>query len=151
MCHTLRKIGMNFPGRASLTLWLVMLAAAPAVSAHGLDVTGRWAADVATADGTGAVYLTIVNDAYHPEYLYNVSTPVAARVEVHRTLTKGEMVRVDRLEIPFSDSIDMRKAGYHLMLIGLKRPLNRGDEISLELTFSDARVQKTQVTVPDNR
>jgi copper(I)-binding protein len=128
-----------------------MLAAAPAVSAHGLDVTARWAADVMTTDDTGAVYLTIANEAYHPEYLYSASTPVAARVEVHRTLTEGVMVRVDRLEIPLSDSVDMRKAGYHLMLIGLKRPLNRGDEISLELTFSDAQVQKTQVTVPDNR
>ncbi len=58
------------------------------------------------------------------------------------------MTKVDRVEIPFDDHLDMQKAGYHLMLIGLKRPIRPGETIALELTFSDDQVQKTNVIVP---
>lgn len=133
--------------------WLTISAAAfslaaSSVCAHGLDVRADWASGIGTADKTGAVYLTIANDAYHPEYLYSATTPVAERVELHRTGPSGRMTRLDRLEIPFSDSVDMRKAGYHLMLIGLKRRLRPGERIPLELRFSDDQVEKTLVEIP---
>lgn len=121
---------------------------APSAHAHGLEVEARWAHGVATVGNTGAVYLRIANDAYHPEYLYRASTPVAARVELHRTGPAGNMRPVDRLEIPFDSTVDMRQSGYHLMLVGLKRPVKPGDVIPLELTFSDDQVQQTNVTVP---
>ena len=51
------------------------------------------------------------------------------------------------LIIPLSDSLDMRQAGYHLMLIGLKRGLNAGDRIPITLTFSEGRTETSYISV----
>lgn len=92
-------------------------------------------------------YLTIVNEAYHAEYLYGATTPVATRIELHRTRGKSEMVPVKRVEIPLSDRLDMRRAGYHLMLIGVKRPLRVGENIPVSLNFGEGRIQKSTLKV----
>lgn len=119
--------------------------------AHGLDVQADWAAGVTETDKSAAVYLKIVNDAFHPEYLYGAATPVAARVELHLTAPSGKMVRLDRLEIPYDDSVDMRKSGHHLMLIGLKRRLRPGEKIPLELTFSDNQIHSIVFEAPGRK
>lgn len=121
---------------------------APVATAHGLDVAARWAPEVSNSPGTGAIYLRIVNESYHPEYLHRVTSAVATRVELHRTAPSGRMTKVDQLEIPYDDQLDMRKAGYHLMLIGLKRRIEPGETVPLELTFSDNQIHKMNVSVP---
>lgn len=125
-----------------------LIALAPPSTAHGLDVEASWAPNVAKTGDTAAIYLRIANDAYHAEYLYRAASPVAARVELHRTAPSGRMMKVNRMEIPFDDRLDMREAGYHLMLIGLKRTIAPGETVPLELTFSDNQIHKMNVTVP---
>lgn len=126
----------------------LLLALSPSAAAHGLDVEGSWAPEVTKSPDTGAIYLRIVNDSYHPEYLHRVTSAIATRVELHRTAPSGRMTKVERLEIPYDDRLDMRKAGYHLMLIGLKRQIEPGETVPLELTFSDNQIHKMIVPVP---
>lgn len=134
----LRVITTSFP----------LIALAPATMAHGLDVEASWAPEVTKTADTAAIHLNIANEAFHPEYLYRAVSPVAARVELHRTAPSGDMMKVDRMEIPMDDRLDMRKAGYHLMLIGLKRAIRPGESVPLELTFSDDQIHKMNVKVP---
>lgn len=139
---------MTFVRLIALVAVLTVAGISPPVHAHGLDVEARWADDLESTGNSGAVYLRIANDAYHSEYLYRVSTPLASRVELHRTGPTGEMQPVDRFEIPIDSTVDMAQSGYHLMLFGLKRPLEAGEVIPLELTFSDDQIQQTKVKVP---
>lgn len=131
-----------------ITACFPLIALAPASMAHGLDVEASWAPDVSQTPDTAAIYLRIANDAFHPEYLYRAASPAAARVEIHRTAPAGHMMKVSRMEIPLDDRIDMRKAGYHLMLIGLRSAIRPGQTVPLELTFSDNQIHKMTVTVP---
>ena len=137
-----------------LKSWAIGIGAAlaifvPPVSAvaHGLEIESAVVSGTVTASNDGTAYLTIVNEAYHAEYLYGASTPLATRVELHRTRGQSEMVPVKRVEIPMSDQLDMRRAGYHLMLIGIKRPLRIGENIPVSLSFGDGRIQKTTLKV----
>jgi hypothetical protein len=91
--------------------------------------------------------LTIANEAFHPEYLYEATTPAAERVEIHRMDGSAQMVEVSRVEIPFDDQLDMRESGYHLMLIGLKRRVLPGGEIPIKLVFGDDQVQQALIRV----
>lgn len=118
-----------------------------AVNAHGLEIEEAWTAGTPAVSTDHVAYLTIVNEAFHAEYLYSASTPIAARVELHRTLGGSKMAATERVEIPFDDRLDMRRAGYHLMLIGVKRALKPGEKIPITLTFGEGRVQKTSLTV----
>lgn len=115
--------------------------------AHGLEIEAAWVTARPTIGMDHTAYLTIANEAFHPEYLYRASTDVARRVEIHRMIGPNTMVPVERVEIPLDDRLDMRQAGYHLMLIGVKRALLPGEEIPIKLVFGDGQSQQTTVQV----
>ncbi len=142
---------MNFTQRrfACAVSAMAMVIAAPVytATAHGLEIESAWTPGPAAQTESRVAYVTIVNEAFHPEYLHGASTPLAERVELHKSTGPGEMLKVDRVEIPLSDSLDMHRAGYHLMLIGLKRALKAGDRIPVILTFSEGRTEASFISV----
>ena len=117
------------------------------VRAHGLEIEAARMSELSSAGGDHKAYLTILNEAFHPEYLYQASSPIAERIELHRVSASAEMVSVKRVEIPLDDRLDMRRAGYHLMLIGVKRVLKPGETIPVTLTFGEGRKQKATISV----
>ena len=124
------------------------LSAAPAWS-HGLGVESAWTAATRVTGENAAVYLTIVNEAFHVQSLLGATVAVARRVELHQTRDGSDMKRVEIIEIPLSDKLNMQKAGFHIMLIGLKRPLIFGEKLTITLKFGDGQVQQSSVTVSD--
>jgi len=62
-------------------------------------------------------------------------------------LNGSKIAATEREEILLDDRLDMRRAGYHLMLIGVKRALTTGEKIPITLTFGEGCVQKTSLTV----
>jgi copper(I)-binding protein len=48
------------------------------------------------------------------------------------------MQRVDRVEIPAGGTVELKPGGYHIMLIGLTRELQVGEQIEITLTFEKA-------------
>ena len=52
----------------------------------------------------------------------------------------------DGLPVPAGGSVVLKPGGYHVMLIGLKKPLAAGESIPLTLTFEKAG--NISVTVP---
>ena len=79
--------------------------------AHGLEIEAAWMSGTPAVSTNHIAYLTIVNEAFHAEYLYSASTLVAARVELHRTRSETKMAPVNRFEIPLDDRLDMHRAG----------------------------------------
>ena len=60
------------------------LAALPAVAGE-LAVANAWSRSTPPVAKVGVVYFTLRNDTKKPDRLLKLSTPVAAKVEVHRT------------------------------------------------------------------
>jgi len=95
-----------------------------------------------TATGMGAAYLTITNQGEEADRLLGGETDVAAVVEIHEMSEKDGVMEMrplaDGLEIPAGETVELKPRGYHIMLIGLTRDLNRGDRYELTLQFEKA-------------
>ncbi len=89
--------------------------------------------------GTGAVYLTLVNDSDSPDRLLRVHSEVAEVVELHETKMVGDRMEMkpvtEGLEIPAHGQFEFKPRGNHLMLIGLNRSLDPGQRFSIVLEF----------------
>jgi copper(I)-binding protein len=82
--------------------------------------------------------------------LVDAASPDAKIVEVHQMKMEGGMMKmsaVDRLALPAGKTVDLRPGGYHVMLMGLVRPLKEGDTVPLTLTFEDKAGRRQMLEV----
>lgn len=101
---------------------------------------------------SGAVYLTVTNTGTAPDRLVSASTVAAETVELHTTLRDGNIMRmqaVPGIDIPGGQTVTLSPGGLHVMLMGLKGPLNDGSTLTLSLTFQ--RAGKVEMSVPISR
>jgi copper(I)-binding protein len=89
--------------------------------------------------GTGAVFMQLANEGREADRLVGGQTDVAQVVEIHETVMKDDMMKMqmlaDGLEIPAKGEVLLKPGGYHVMLIGMQRELMVGDNFTLELQF----------------
>lgn len=126
-------------------------ASAAPQSAAPLRLSEAWSRATPPAAITGAGYLTITNTGKSADRLVGGSTAVAAKLEIHEMSMTGGVMRMrplkDGLAIGPGQSVTLKPGGYHLMLIGLKRPLNAGERLPVTLTFERAGAVKTELEV----
>lgn len=106
----------------------------------------------AAAGTTGAGFLTLSNHGPSAETLVGIASPVAARVEVHRSSMAGGVSRMDKVQslaIPAGGEVTFAPGGYHLMLMGLKSPLKTGQKFPATLTFASGRKLALAFAVTD--
>jgi copper(I)-binding protein len=128
-------------------------AAAPAgaaVTAGDLAITRPWSRATPGGATTAAGYLTITNRGATPDRLVSVSTPAAAKAELHQMTTKdGVMVMrplSGGLTLAPGQAVTLAPEGIHLMMTGLKAPLNKGDTLPVTLVFEKAG--RVEVALP---
>lgn len=105
----------------------------------------------------GAAYLRgIRNTGDQPDRLIGASTPAARSVEIHRSVIDAQNVMrmraIDGLDLPPKTEVRLRHGGeHHLMLIGLKQPLQDGDRFPMTLRFEKAGEREVMVWVQTPR
>jgi copper(I)-binding protein len=128
--------------------WLVLWNAAAA--AEHLSVTGVWVAEAPPGVQVMAGYLRIANEGPGSALLVGVASPDFERVELHRTEVKegvARMVHESELPIPAHGVAVFEPGAQHLMLIGPRRALKRGDRVTLTLSFADGTVLRLPAEV----
>jgi copper(I)-binding protein len=103
-----------------------------------LDAVQPWSRP-AMAGGTGVGYMTLRNLGKADDALVAASSPLARKVEIHQSMASGSMASmrpVARLAIRAGGTVTLGPGGYHLMFIGLARPLKPGDALPATLTFA---------------
>jgi copper(I)-binding protein len=58
-----------------------------------------------------------------------------------------KMRQVDAIDLPAGKAVNLGEAGYHLMLIGLKKPLEAGKKTNCEMVVRGADGKDTKVQV----
>ena len=141
--------------RTLVAALVLALSAAAAHAAGGVEARQAWSRPAA-AGGTGAGFLTLANPTAKSDALVAVESPIARSVEMHRSSMSGGMAsmqKVARIDVPARGSVTLAPGGYHLMFVGLSRPLKAGDELPATLTFaSGARLNaafKVGIAAPD--
>lgn len=122
-----------------LLFGLLLLLALPATGAAGLVVNHAW---IRLLPGSLplAGYMDIANTGPVMLALTDASSPEFRRIQIHRSLDRGgieEMQRVPSLDIGPGQTARLAPDGYHLMLIGRRKPLHVGDRVPVTLVFSD--------------
>jgi copper(I)-binding protein len=105
-----------------------------------LEISGVYVAEPVLGE-RAAMYLTVDNLGDADDELVAVSTPVAGVVEIHRTVSDGGMMRMERvesLEIPTGEQVRLAPGGYHIMLLELQDHIMPGDAIDATLRFHRA-------------
>jgi copper(I)-binding protein len=105
----------------------------------------------ATAGKVGAGYTIIVNSGKTADQLVSASSPAVDRVEIHTMTMDDGVMKMrplpDGIAIPAGGTAKLAPGGYHLMLLGLKKPLVEGTLVPLTLNFAKAGPVKIELKV----
>jgi len=122
--------------------------ARPAIGMHG---DGGHGGHGGHGGQVSAAYMVIENKGDAPDRLLSAAGDVAGMIEVHQTTQKNGMMMMeemkDGLEVPANGSVELKPAGYHIMLMDLKRDLKPGDAFKLTLKFQSGKTIDVDVTV----
>lgn len=133
---------------AAAVLALAGPAAARTPSA-GVEVVQPWSRP-AVAGATAVGYLTLVNHGRSAVTLVGAESPLARKAEVHRSSMSGgvmSMAPVASVAIPPGGSVRFAPGGYHLMFVGVSKPLSPGDRLPATLRFSNGQKQAVSFQV----
>jgi copper(I)-binding protein len=123
-------------------LLIAPLAHADDIKAGDLVLSNPWTRATLKGASTGGGYLTIQNNGQTTDRLVSVSSPAAAKTEVHQMSMEGGVMRMRPIQggltIEPGKAVTLAPNGYHLMLEGLKAPLGQGDKVSATLEFEKA-------------
>lgn len=132
---------------------LIGFAAPPLAQGAGnssIIVEQSWSRATPSGAKTGAVYLTIDNKSGAPDRLTGAFSNVADKLQIHEMKVENGVMKMRQvpggLPIPANGSVALKPGSYHVMLIGLKKPLTAGEKFVLTLTFEKAG--NISVTVP---
>ena len=134
--------------RLSLIATSLVLCAA---AAHAqVQVEAPWARPTVSGQQAGGGFVRL--QAANGDRLVGASTPAAGRVELHTMQLDGDVMRmrrVDAIELPAGQAVELKPGGLHLMFFDLKAPLKAGESFPLTLQFDKAGTQTVQMKVGD--
>jgi len=140
-----RRFRMRF---AALALAAVAVAAlgtqhaAAEFKAGDIAIEAPWSRATPGGAKVAAGYLTINNGGAAPDRLVAATADIAERAEIHEMSMTDGMMKMrelpDGVAVPAGGSVALAPKAYHLMFLGLKKPLKEGETFSGTLTFEKA-------------
>lgn len=113
-----------------------------AALAGDISVSAPWTRATAKGASVGVGYLSIANKGRAPDRLVSAATEGAESVELHASSIEDGVMKMralpDGVEIAPGETLVFRPNGLHLMLVGLKKPLQQGGSLRVTLTFARA-------------
>jgi len=120
----------------------LLLAATP------VKIEDPWTRATPPGAKVAAGYMRITGGA--ADRLIGASSPAAARVELHVTEKKDDVLRmreVKAYDIPVGGVFELSPGGAHLMLVDIKAPFKEGAKVPLTLRFEKAGEVKVELQV----
>lgn len=99
-----------------------------------------------------AAYMQLVNTASEDVRLIGASSGMVERVEIHdHQMRDGMMKMVQQQEVTIAanNSLVFRPGGLHLMMFGIKQPLEKGQQVAITLHFADDSAVEVNAVVTE--
>ena len=127
----------------SAILALVMGAAqAHDYKVGSLEIGHPWTRATPKGSAVAGAYMTISNKGAAPDRLVRGSVAVADRFEVHSMVMEQGVAKMrpveGGLEIKPGETVELKPGSFHIMLTGLKQPLEKGQKVKGTLEFEKA-------------
>lgn len=130
---------------------LIIAGLATSASAAGIQVKDAWARATVEGMNMSGAFMTIRNDNAKKDFLTGGSSEVAERVEVHTHINDNGVMRMREVKggIPLAAKADteLKPGSYHIMFMGLKRPLKDGETVPVTLKFKNEKPQTVNIPV----
>jgi periplasmic copper chaperone A len=130
-------------------LTIVLVACGTTAVTHPI-IEHPWSRATAPGAVNGAVFVTIRNADGNEDRLVSAACDIADDVQLHTVLVGADGVKamrqVEHIVVPANGSVVLKPGSFHVMLIGLKRPLVAGEKLPLTFTFANSGTQ--QIIVP---
>ena len=128
-----------------------MPASAPAHEENAGDITivHPWSRPAGQGQN-GVIYLEISNRGAADDRLIAVSTPLAGRVELHRSTVEDGIHRMEKVEgiaVPAGGTVALEPGGLHVMLVDLEFMLMAEETFPVTFSFERAGEISTGVSV----
>ncbi len=121
-----------------------------AIKAGDLTISGIWARASFGRAVNSAGFMIIKNTGTSDDLLIAASSPISKKTELHTHIRDGQVMRMRRVEggipVPKGGQAALQPGGFHIMFIGLHKPLQKGETFPLTLTFKKAGEVKLNVT-----
>jgi periplasmic copper chaperone A len=126
---------------AALSL-AVTAASAGDYKAGSLDISNPWSRATPKGSSVAAGYMKITNSGPAPDRLVSGSSDVAPKFEVHEMKMEDGVAKMrpikGGLEIKPGETVELKPGSFHVMFVGLKKPLSAGDHFKGTLVFENA-------------
>ncbi|WP_027486437.1 DUF1775 domain-containing protein [Allorhizobium undicola] len=130
-------------------------APAPAEAAQAqtgaLSLSNGYVKAMLPGQPVGGGYVVIANSGKQDDRLVSLSSPAAARVEMHEMAIENNVMKMrevkDGFVIPAGGKLEMKPGGYHLMFQQVKEPFKAGGKVPVQLTFEKAGTVSMELPV----
>lgn len=132
--------------------FVLSIASIAAVFGADVEIDGAYARASIPNVPNSAAFFVIKNNSDKDIAITSANSDIAKKNELHTHIKENEMLKmmkIEKLVVPAKSSLELKSGGDHVMLMGLKKELKAGDEISLELSFSDGDKKSIKVPVKD--
>lgn len=132
--------------------FVLSIASIAAVFGADVEIDGAYARASIPNVPNSAAFFVIKNNSDKDIAITGANSDIAEKNELHTHIKENQMLKmmkIEKLVVPAKSSLELKSGGDHVMLIGLKKELKAGDEISLELSFSDGDKKSIKVPVKD--
>ena len=117
-------------------------AAAEDFTAGSLKIGQPWSRATPNGAKVAGGYLTVTNTGSEPDTLTGGTFDEAGSVEIHSMSMEGGVMKMAPVEsglvVKPGETVTLKPGGYHLMFLGLKDPLKKGETVKGTLTFAKA-------------
>ena len=107
-----------------------------------LKIDHPWARATPKGANVGGGYLKITNTGATPDRLVGGVSAVSKRFEIHEMSMDNGVMKMRELakglEIKPGETVELKPGGYHVMFIGLNRPLVQGEKVKAVVQFEKA-------------
>lgn len=132
--------------------FVLSIASIAAVFGADVEIEGAYARASIPNVPNSAAFFVIKNNSDKDIAITSANSDIAEKNELHTHIKENQMLKmmkIEKLVVPAKSSLELKSGGDHVMLMGLKKELKAGDEISLELSFSDGDKKSIKVPVKD--
>lgn len=129
---------------------------ASAAMTHGyeagsLAIQHPWSRETAAGQAVGGGFMTIRNTGDREDRLVSGTSAVATEVQLHTMSMDGGIMRMRQVQggiaVPAKGVLELKPGSYHIMFVGLKRPLRQGERFPVTLRFQRAGSVTVQFAV----
>lgn len=116
-------------------------------AAAGVSAKDVWVRGTVPAQMTTGAFATLTST--EDAKLVAVKSPIAKTVEIHTMESMGGMMHmqaVDAVPLPAGKAVPLQ-GEYHVMLIGIAKPLKAGDKVPLTFVIEDAKGKRSSLRV----